>query len=1076
MSFIQNIDQLLQCITLATSASADAKTASSMLDALSASQDGGSTLSIAMIQQILETRPLCLLTTQPISEENHQFLNAIFYALTTIQRALTKSIENNGTRGGRDQKSTVSTVTESCRLTLRQIIVHFIFKVNESSMNGSSPNSYGMLPKYLRTKIGVVVAQLIQVDFPERWGDAFPELLQSMNFGEINVANGHNTLQILPTPVVIEVQRKDIFLRIVDGFCDEVVEKTHIERNTLVKDVIRGFPIDQSSIRIAPANSISATIIEAIFRIFQWSYPFMNKQVNGTSNIGAHELQKLPVKAVAVLKRLIPWVELSLILNENIMNLFYSSITSCGPGDPDDDKGSLASQLGTQVVDCLKEIVSKGMENMKKVELILSLRIIQRISECGLDLEKVDGTHITVVIKVAELCNLIGLELLSFWELQCMDTASSPLSIDMSLIADELRRLMNLFFYIFAYDDIDVSGAVIPLAIQMIAIIEREIVVKNDNSSFRMVDHLSQIMAVMFDQMQYPPDFEYDYEDEDDAEEEMYRNELRKLNQAITRICPDENLEFLCNILAKIELPLSTSPTPVMEAALRLIYHYCEGIRPAPGISAVMKNERFREILISLHSSDVMAHSHREVLLLYYDISVRYAKILKERSDLLPNLLESITGSKGLQHEHCRVRSRSCYFLLKLVKALGAIIRPFVEPAIAGIMNLLSNESKLSLDPDDSLYLFETIGLLLGKSGLDDEHQCKYLRAIISPHLQRIEATLNDPNLQRDPQFYGRIVAYNLAGLAYMSKGFSKKTSPNVQNILCETVPVAFRVLQCLPNESIVRDKFMIYLQRMILCVGEKVLSEMAHFLELLINHCTSDDLIYVAQLLNQTCFKFKRNAVPCLDSVALSFLQKCQSQLPLTSYPDEKEKIPPHLITEKHAILKMIYAFLFNIVSTQCTEVLLSPRNYSSLETVLTIMEEGSSSIPDPVMNRICLQFFRQVLNQWMSKDIVLTEAAARVKPGFSHFLYTKFLPGMLARFNRKDFQVNDAMHFRLVREVAAILSDIVLKCDRNDFEKFITDCSEPIEIKQGFGQASSAADMETVLKRMIESKRQAA
>lgn len=128
-----------------------------------------------------------------------------------------------------------------------------------------------------------------------------------------------------------------------------------------------------------------------------------------------------------------------------------------------------------------------------------------------------------------------------------------------------------------------------------------------------------------------------------------------------------------------------------------------------------MKHETFREVLLWLHGSDITSHHHREVLILYYDIVVRYSAVLKMKPELLPSILAAISGTSGIQHSHPRVRSRSCYLLLKLVKAMKTLMMPYVATAVGGIQSLLSNISTLPLDPDDTLYLYETIGLLLGK-------------------------------------------------------------------------------------------------------------------------------------------------------------------------------------------------------------------------------------------------------------------------------------------------------------------------------------------------------------------------
>lgn len=114
--------------------------------------------------------------------------------------------------------------------------------------------------------------------------------------------------------------------------------------------------------------------------------------------------------------------------------------------------------------------------------------------------------------------------------------------------------------------------------------------------------------------------------------------------------------------------------------------------------------------------SDIVNHPHREVIIIYYETCVRYYPLLKKRPDLLQNILGAMTGSRGLQHENARVRSRCCYLLLRLVKSVGSknpknnVLRPYVEIAVSGLQGILEIRSE-NLRLEDMLYLFETIGL-----------------------------------------------------------------------------------------------------------------------------------------------------------------------------------------------------------------------------------------------------------------------------------------------------------------------------------------------------------------------------
>ena len=1039
MEPILTIQQLQQCVLAATDPMSTYKTtALSMLNHMcNTDTDGGAQLCVQLMKHVYERAE----SEQIGIQERNELNSVIFYALTTLQRALSK----------RNNEQCI--VPSICRDALRQIIYQYVLQVH-----GTNNSQHHMMPRYLRTKIGVVLALLIQIDFPERWQSAFQELIHLSEYEKSGSS-------------IIEIIRKDIFLQTMDAFCDEVVEDTSMERNTVIKDYMRGISCSISG-SIPPEQTICAQIINAIVGIFKSNAQSM--LVSRGDQIGSLETQKLPILALSVLKRFISWIDLSLILNEPVITLLISCLSHAGPGDADDDNGdgSLPSQCGAEAVDCLKEIVSKGMDNQKKVQMIMSLKLLQRIGESGVNLDKVDGTHINIVIKLSELVSSIGLELINCWESTSSNQlSSSPEAVALSL---QLNVLVNVFFKCFSYDDIDVSGAVIPLASQFVLTLQKERKESTQNISFRISNHMPQLLTVMYEQMKYPLDFEFDYEDEDDAEEEMYRTELRKLNHTIIRVCPETALQFLCSALSKLHAPLSNAQTNEIEANMRLIYHYCEVLRPPPGTKVILKNQMFRDVIIALHTSDITNHPHREVLILYYDIAVRYSDILLDMPELLPQILTSISGDRGLQHQHPRVRSRSCYLLLKLVKALGPTLRPFVETAIGGIQSLLSNQV-LSLHQDDSLYLFETIGLLLGRTELSDDEQQSYLIAVMSPHMQLIDSALKSSDLTTDPDIVGNNLSFAVASLAFLTKGFTKKISAGVQTILAETTQPCLNILRAFPTNTEVRNKTMIYLQRMILCLGEKVLPIMSPFLQILIGHCEQADLLDVAQILNQLCSKFKANAMPVIDATILPLLQKAAEVTPEIAGKDQTD-LPSHILTEYLHVKKIIFVSLLQVVNSNCTLILLSPRNVGSLEHILRTVGDGAMTVPDPLIKKTCVQIFNSLTNQWLGHPNNGNDAS--IMRGYQTYLFEEFLPGMLNLFISTDFNLKDAMQFRVVREIVSLLFLLKSKCGVH-IEQLITrivasKCAETAAFSATIHAATSKAELERCIKSLLQSSKQ--
>lgn len=557
----------------------------------------------------------------------------------------------------------------------------------------------------------------------------------------------------------------------------------------------------------------------------------------------------------------------------------------------------------------------------------------------------------------------------------------------------QFPNLRELFFRSFEYDDIDVSAAVLPLAAAW-------------NDAYP--SDRPRLLLSLYRQLQYPPDFGYDWEDDDDAEEEVYRTELCKLYVAMVRADPVTCLHFVSEAAAQfLTSDVANCPSSPIETTLRLLYQYCEGIRPPPGLKQVMKNEAFCSLLIALHQSNVSCHPHREVLCWYYDVAVRYHPVLAKDTALLQRVLEALTSTRGLQHPHAKVRSRCCYLLLKLTKAVTALLRPMVEQAAAGILRFLSDPS-LELRAEDQLYLFECVGLLLGKTGLEDAVQANYLGQVLEPHLQSMQTMLASPNLQTDAEHYGDLLSGSIATLAYLSKGFAKP-SDEVLLLLTRTLDASLAVLKALPQHDDVRGKVMVHLQRMIQCVGARVGPYIPELLSFLIRHAIADDVLFVAQVFNQLCIKFKKGAVPMIDGSLLPFLMRCNEVMPTNSDGD----LPPHLQTEQLAVQKLVYTVLQHIVSYDATPVLFSPSNVGYLETMLQTMTDGAVRVEDPVVKKTCVRFFRELV----ASDISNTDH----RQGVLEFVFAKFVPPMMAMIAKLD--PKDALQSRVFYELAVLL-----------------------------------------------------
>jgi exportin-T len=359
--------------------------------------------------------------------------------------------------------------------------------------------------------------------------------------------------------------------------------------------------------------------------------------------------------------------------------------------------------------------------------------------------------------------------------------------------------------------------------------------------------------------------------------------------------------------------------------------------------------------------------------------------------------------------------------------------------------------------------------------------QTRILTLVIAPHVQYIEKVLGSPDLQRDPDQFGSILSSSIAAIAFLSKGFEKRPAIEVQLILSGTLHVAYTVLGALARNAPVRNKTMIFLQRMILCLNQKVLPPMPGFLDLLISNCTADDILDVSQLLLQLCIKFKEDAAPAIDAAVLPFLRQCHTLMPsLQEVVGHKEgdPIPPHLMTEQLSIKKMSYSFLQHVVTYRVTAVLVSPTNSSRIVDVLQSMNQGATEVHDPVVKKACVIFFRDLMDQWCDNSSNPNEDA--IRKGCIQFVWETFLPGMLSCFLNSSFNERDAIQSRVIVEVANVLHVLKSKRGGDEFEQcFITSrlgaMQAPRNVVDGFRSASNEKDIEECLKGLLTEMKRA-
>jgi exportin-T len=351
------------------------------------------------------------------------------------------------------------------------------------------------------------------------------------------------------------------------------------------------------------------------------------------------------------------------------------------------------------------------------------------------------------------------------------------------------------------------------------------------------------------------------------------------------------------------------------------------------------------------------------------------------------------------------------------------------------------------------------------------------LTQVMTPHVRSIEQILEQKQaVTQEPEVYGEILSGSIAAIAFLSKGFKPPVPYGVQIVLLETLTIAAAVLETLPNNEQVRNKSFVLLQRLIQCLEDKVLPFMPQLLYTLIAHCTTEDILDVAQLFNQLCIKFKSEAISVIDTGLLPFLRKCHALIATLSTPATNSQaateIAPHLRTEQLSIQKLTFTVLQHIVTHGATAVLLTPTNVSSLENVLQSMSDGAIHVEDAAMKKTCIIFFKEVLDQWTKEPPrngnTDTPPATFVVQGYLRFVCD-------VSFCNDNFNAQDANQWRSVMEFAALLEIMKQRLVDVYYQDVLVGTLTnrlgcPAPIVEGFRNASNRKEIETCLKMLIQ------
>ena len=252
--------------------------------------------------------------------------------------------------------------------------------------------------------------------------------------------------------------------------------------------------------------------------------------------------------------------------------------------------------------------------------------------------------------------------------------------------------------------------------------------------------------------------------------------------------------------------------------------------------------------------------------------------------------------------------------------------------------------------------------------------------------------------------------------------------APEVSAAFAQVAEATLVALESLSSSFNIRTAARFAFSRLIGVLGAQILPQLPRWIDGLLTQTSSrDEMALFLRLLDQVIFGFKGEIYSILDTLLTPFLQRVFSGIadPTTGTDDEIQL----------AELKREYLnFLLAVLNNDLGAAIISERNQSIFETVITTIEHFAKDIDDFTTAKMAFSVLGRMASCWGGPDIAPAPAngTAPVQvalPGFGGFMITRFSPLCWALPTTPSFNSKDAQAKQVLAEAGALQRTIYSK-----------------------------------------------
>ena len=627
----------------------------------------------------------------------------------------------------------------------------------------------------------------------------------------------------------------------------------------------------------------------------------------------------------AAVARWVLWTDISLIINETLLNLVFEILLSGSSSDLSQEHSiksnetvnrmlqhlsgsnseAVANKRRNAALEAVTEILSKKMSPTDKLELIRILRVEEIIlvqsSRPGLiELRGTSRYDTDLAESIAKLVNNVMEDIVKSLEgAQDESSLSTGLSWLRTFLPHSLR------FFSDEYDE--VSSSIIPCLTDLLTFFRRN-TETNQTVQAETKSVLPVILEAVLAKMKYDDTTSWNSEDPDEFTDEAEFQELRRKLSSLQKLIAntDEALwmdsvtDIVGRSLQNARIHGQQQNWRDVEATLYEMYLF--GDLALKGGSLYNKSklvsiaaEKMATMLSGFVGLDIGQESHPAIQLQAMEIYVRYWSYLDANPQHINRTMERFIYI--IHTNHSRVQSRSWYCFQRMVKHLRMhITADMAQVLIQNVGDLLPIQAEIreqsveDYDTDDErndklihkLHLYEAVGTICSAPSVSVTRQIPLLDSVLRPLLSDIQGQI--PLVKQANQLATLQAHHLIMALGTLARGYSDWV-PSKQSMHPPPSEVsdAFQggnevVLQTLEStrELEIRTAARFAFSRFIGVLGGRILPQLPRWIEgLLAGSSTRDEMGFFLRLLDQIIYGFKTEIFVVLDTLLSPLLQR---------------------------------------------------------------------------------------------------------------------------------------------------------------------------------------------------------